>query len=237
MCEMNKKQTNRPVIAEPDDTSGLLGHEIDNEKGGERQKKFGWATVDQYIIFDLEATCWDGPRDESQCSEVIEIGAVKLDASATHIDTLQTFIRPTINPVLSAFCIDLTSIQQNDVDHAPSFSEAMDTFAQWICKGSTDIMLVSFGHYDKNQILEESKAKGYSGDIVRLLDNHRSIKHDLADLRKVRVRGLKRTLRMLGIPHDGTLHRGIDDAMNTAKIFRVVFDEWKEMVIRRQSNG
>ena len=83
----------------------------------------------QYVIFDLEATCWDsGAKTNNQINEIIEIGAVKLGENLAQVGTFQTFIKPTKNPILSDFCVELTSIKQRDVDNAPYFAEALYDF-------------------------------------------------------------------------------------------------------------
>lgn len=68
----------------------------------------------RYIIVDLEATCRESgmPREEM---EIIEIGAVELlSAEAEPTREFSRFIRPILNPELSAFCTQLTSITQRD---------------------------------------------------------------------------------------------------------------------------
>ena len=67
-----------------------------------------------YIVLDLEATCKE--NDRSFPNETIEIGAVKLDSDFNIISTYNKFIKPKLNPVLTQFCKDLTSITQADID-------------------------------------------------------------------------------------------------------------------------
>lgn len=83
-----------------------------------------------YIIFDLEATCWE--NDRTKQNEIIEIGAVKLNENLAVIGEFQTFIKPKLNPILSDFCKKLTSISQEEVDQAPSFGKAISHFQNWI---------------------------------------------------------------------------------------------------------
>jgi len=175
----------------------------------------------------LEATCWDKSKSNNRTNEIIEIGAVKLDENINQIDTFQVFVRPSKNPILSEFCSALTSIQQSDVDGAPYFSEAIYNFENWITTDNTNCILISWGYYDKNQLLSECEVKNYHGNIINLLNNHHSLKHDFAKMRGIKACGMKKALEMLGIAHDGTHHRGIDDALNISKIFKMVFNEWK----------
>lgn len=177
-----------------------------------------------YIIFDLEATCWEEKNDKPK--EIIEIGAVKLNKDLEIVDTFSEFVKPTINPELTEFCKTLTSIKQDDVDNAKIFNDAIRDFERWILSSSEDVKLISWGHYDKKQILEESQHKKYSGKIIKLLEErHISLKHEFAKMRKERTCGMARALEKLNIPLEGTHHRGIDDAKNIAKIFKVVYPD------------
>jgi 3'-5' exoribonuclease 1 len=53
--------------------------------------------------------------------EIIEIGAVRLDAALTIVDELDSFVRPVVEPKLSQFCTALTTIKQAEVDGADMF--------------------------------------------------------------------------------------------------------------------
>ncbi len=178
-----------------------------------------------YIIFDLEATCWE--NDKSKTSEIIEIGAVKLNGRLEIIDTFSKFIKPVIHPVLSDFCTKLTSIEQRNVDTANIFGDVMVEFEDWITSSETEVTLCSWGFYDKKQIFRECKAKNYSGRIHDLLDRHISIKHQFAEIKGISPCGMSQALDLLGLPLEGTHHRGIDDAKNITKIFMEVFDKLK----------
>ena len=179
-----------------------------------------------YIIFDLEATCIDD-RQAQFINEIIEIGGVKLDENLIQMDTFQTFIKPTINPVLSEFCVNLATIQQQDVDNGVGFEAALQRFASWTKANSDDIVLLSWGYYDKKQILNEAQMKGYNGEIHRLLEYHRSLKHDFAKMTKTKPCGMQKALSRLKIEQVGTHHRGLDDALNIAEIFKAIYDDYQ----------
>ncbi|MCL2604680.1 MAG: exonuclease domain-containing protein [Defluviitaleaceae bacterium] len=186
--------------------------------------------IKQYIIYDLEATCDDKSINPRYPHEIIEIGAVRLNETAQLLDSFQTFIKPTTAPILTDFCKNLTGIRQGDVDNAPFFAHAICDFEQWITIRDADTMLISWGYYDKTQLLEECENNHYNGIIVDLLANHRSIKHDFAKLPGKKRCGMKKALEILGIPLTGTHHRGLDDAKNIAKIFTAVFAEWRHFI-------
>lgn len=178
-----------------------------------------------YIVFDLEATCWKN-NDEGRLNEIIEIGAVKLDDNLEIIDEFSSYVKPIVNSQLSLFCRELTTIRQEDVDGAPVFDEAISEFWNWIFLTGENVVLLSWGHYDRKQILREAAEKNYSGKIVQFLeDGHRSLKHEFAKTRHIKPCGMAKALQLLDLPLEGVHHRGIDDAKNIARIFRAVFHE------------
>lgn len=178
----------------------------------------------QYIIFDLEATCWEEKNDKVK--EVIEVGAVKLNNDLETVDSFSEFVKPTINPELTDFCKNLTSIKQEDVDNARTFNDVVSEFERWIFTSDDNATLVSWGYYDKKQIMEEAKLKNYSGDIVKLLEEkHISLKHKFAQLRKEKPCGMQKALNKLNLPLEGTHHRAKDDAENIAQIFRAIYKD------------
>ncbi|HEX9061799.1 MAG TPA: 3'-5' exonuclease [Clostridia bacterium] len=176
-----------------------------------------------YIVFDLEATCWENGK--SKPNEIIEIGAVKLNEKLEQKEMFSKFVKPVIYPVLSEFCTKLTTITQKDVDSAMPFEQVMKEFEDWIGLEKENVILSSWGFYDKKQIMAECGLKSYSGNISWMLDNHISLKHQFAEIKKIGPCGMKKALDILGLPLIGTHHRGIDDALNIAEIFKIIFHE------------
>ena len=64
----------------------------------------------KFIIVDLEATCWKSR--EGRKNEIIEIGAVCVDDNKEILGKFVQIVQPLLNPVLSDFCISLTTITQ-----------------------------------------------------------------------------------------------------------------------------
>lgn len=174
----------------------------------------------KYIIFDLEATCWD--NDRSKISEIIEIGAVKIDEQLKNIDTFQSFIQPALNTQLSSFCTNLTTIAQEDVDNARKFKEVIENFKSWI---GEEYILCSWGEYDKKQLIKDLKLHGLDSLWV---NKHISLKHQYMKQQNINGKqaGMASVLRSLGINLIGTHHRGIDDALNISQIFKRNFENW-----------
>ena len=171
-----------------------------------------------YVIVDLEATCWETGTKVSRM-EIIEIGAVMLALrSFEAIDEFSEFVRPTAEPVLSDFCKELTSIRQKDVDKADPFEPVFARFLHWI--GDEPYTLYSWGAYDLNQFKVECERRHMP--LPEPFENHINLKALLASLTQTKQRGMKAALSMFGIPLEGRHHRGIDDARNIAQIARVM---------------
>lgn len=168
----------------------------------------------QYVIVDLEATCWEGARGSPKM-EIIEIGAVLLEGSGgPPIDTFASFVRPVVEPVLSDFCTQLTSIRQQDVDAAEPFWEVFPRFVEWI--GPQPFVLCSWGAYDLNQFRRDCQRHGLP--LPPAFERHVNLKKEFARQRCVKLCGMTRALEIAGLPHEGTHHRAADDARNIAML-------------------
>ena len=179
------------------------------------------------VIFDLEATCWEKHENHTrEDSEIIEIGAVRIDKETGEIvDTFQRFIKPQMYSTLSSFCKSLTSIKQEDVDNAKDFYDVMPEFTKWL--GDDDEYIMSWGMYDKNQILREGTKKNYYLQDIEALLNHKhlNMKERFSYVFNVSQCGLSKALKFLKLGFEGTHHRGIDDAINMALIYKKTKDK------------
>jgi len=166
-----------------------------------------------YLVIDLEATCDRSgfPRNKM---EIIEIGAVLVDGrTLAPRREFQSFVRPVRVPMLTPFCTELTSITQEMVDGAPSFPEAIRALADFI--GGDDVLFCSWGAYDLGQFRQDAMHHRVS---LPLGERHLNLKTAFARSMNSRSCGMKRALKRVGLPLDGTHHRGIDDARNIARL-------------------
>lgn len=168
-----------------------------------------------YLVVDLEATCDDGGRMPREEMEIIEIGAVLVDAATlTPVDRFQTFVRPVRHPRLTPFCTGLTSITQADVDPAPAFPVAMQRLTRWI--GGRDALFCSWGDYDRDQFARDARRHGVTLPFgARHLNLKRAFGERIGERRGP---GTGQALRRVGLRFEGTPHRGIDDACNIARL-------------------
>ncbi len=178
-----------------------------------------------FIIYDLEATCWRG-RPPKGVNEIIEIGAVKVNRYGENLGSYESFIKPLVNPVLSGFCKNLTSISQENVDSAPLFTSVIQSFKDWIFMEETDYLLCSWGSFDKQFILNDCKLHKLQTEWID--DSYTDLKGQYADIKGLEThKGLKAAVKHEGFEFTGVHHRAISDAENLAKIFVKYVDEWR----------
>lgn len=170
-----------------------------------------------YVVVDLEATCCNDQRFPRSEMEIIEIGAVKINASLDTVDEFSEFVRPFIHPVLTPFCTQLTTIAQSDVASASRFPEVFERFTQWI--GPGEYWLCSWGNYDREQFRQDCRINKVEFPTW-FEERHQNIKQVFADQMRCKPCGLIRATDRVGLSFSGTLHRGIDDARNIAALMQ-----------------
>ena len=171
---------------------------------------------DYYLVLDLEATCCNKETIKRHEMEIIEVGAVMVEAQGlTIIDEFQTFIKPVRYPVLTQFCQALTSITQTQVDQAPEYVEATALLKKWLSNYSHAVF-GSWGDYDRNQFKQDSKFHNVPLPIVY---PHVNLKQLFSGNQGLSKRyGMAEALQLAEIALEGKHHRGIDDARNIAKL-------------------
>jgi inhibitor of KinA sporulation pathway (predicted exonuclease) len=179
------------------------------------------------LVVDVEATCWPDEQPElrnrqREISEIIEIGAVRLRGDDLAVDgEYQAFIRPVVHPELSAFCSELTSITQADVDGAPTFPDAWASFVSWFAEDLPRVVMASWSAYDHVLFARQCAEHGLAEPPWEHLD----VKDEFGQWTFVRDGRRERSrlgvaLQRLGVPQEGRAHRAIVDARNTAVLLQ-----------------
>jgi 2'-phosphotransferase len=95
--------------------------------------------VDYFCVVDFEATCLNNVKISPQ--EIIEFPAIMINARtmATVESELghghgvfHSYVKPIHHPILSDFCTDLTGIEQETVDKAPTFPTVYQQFLRFL---------------------------------------------------------------------------------------------------------
>lgn len=176
-----------------------------------------------YIIYDLEATCWLG-RPPRGYNEIIEIGAVRINEYSEVIGRFESFVKPIVNPMLSGFCKKLTSITQQQVNTAQRFDIVLERFKEWAGIYEEDFYICSWGQNDKKLFKDDCDLHKLEIDW---LDYYVNLKNQYDTIKGQSVKGnLKKIVVKEGFEFTGKPHRAISDAENLAKIFLKYFDEW-----------
>ncbi len=173
--------------------------------------------IDNFIVVDLEATCGGHIKNE-----IIEIGAVKLDGDLNYVSEFDEFVKPIINPILTKFCTELTSISQENINSADTFPIVLKRFINWMGPDIENRMLVSWGDYDKRQFKRDCSLHNLKSDWI---GNHLNCKKFFSKhMKTTRLYGLSNAISLIGESFSGTHHRGIDDAKNVVTIMRYIYN-------------
>lgn len=174
-----------------------------------------------WLVIDLEATTDEGgwPVEEM---EIIEIGACLVAADGHERDHFQRFIRPQRRPCLTAFCRELTHIEQSDVDGAASLPQVWAQFERWLGQHAPRLVgWSSWGDYDRRQLEQEWRLHRLPSLLAEL--PHLNLKQAFARARQLpRPVGLNSALQLAGLQFQGQQHRALEDARNTARLLPLV---------------
>lgn len=167
------------------------------------------------IVLDLEATCWENPSIAVK-SEIIEIGAVKVDLKTNKIvDMFDALIRPTLNPELSDYCTALTGISTEMVMGSEYFWQVYPKFVKWA--GSKQKGLIgAWGDYDGRALRRDVELHNLDWNLT---ERYLNISHFYTLKKGGKKRGLLRASQETNVEFEGPQHRALADALVTAKIF------------------
>lgn len=175
--------------------------------------------LDKILVVDIEATCWEGKLPEGMISDIIEIGICLLDVQTGEISDNRGILVHPERSTISPFCTELTTITPELIEkEGISFSEALRILKKDYLSQSR--AWASFGAYDLKMFQRQCQdlGKGYPFspshiNVKTLFALKNKLGHEL---------GMDGALQFLGIPLEGTHHRGVDDAKNIAKILREI---------------
>jgi DNA polymerase III epsilon subunit-like protein len=174
-------------------------------------------TVPTITIFDLEYTAWECSMARhwltpGEFKEVVQIGAVKLDADSFQLlDSFDMLVRPRFNAVISPYLENLTGITNAAVAaRGVDFMEAHDAFLDF-CAGGP---IAAFGH-DEWVLQENIRLYGIRGA------GELPLFYDLRGwfaVQGIDPRGLHSCEigPLLGVPFAGRSHNALDDARSLA---------------------
>jgi inhibitor of KinA sporulation pathway (predicted exonuclease) len=171
--------------------------------------------LDYVLIVDVESTCWDGQVPQGQISEIIEIGLCTVNVrSLQRGDKRSILVRPARSDV-GAFCTRLTTLTPSQVAGGMPLSDALSILQHDY--RSRERLFASWGDYDRNQFQRNCRDYGLEYPFGPTHLNIKNLFSVVFGLPK--ELGIPEACEKMGIPLEGTLHRGVDDAWNIAQLF------------------
>lgn len=182
-----------------------------------------------YIVFDLEfnqdipSLRNPDPKQTHYPFEIIQIGAVKLDASFQTVSTFNRFVKPSIYEEISSFVTELTGITAKQLSTEEPFPEVFARFIEFI--NDTNAIYCVWGMADLKELFRN--AEYYKLDTSKLpkrfinLQPHASLHFGLPSNQLLQ---LKYTVTALNIPTPYEFHSAEHDAYYTAELFKKIYN-------------
>lgn len=172
-----------------------------------------------YIVVDLE---WNQsntgvePEVKEIPFEIIDIGAVKLNADKGVIGEFNQLVKPEVYQHMHKITGNLIHLHMKDLQKGKSFAEVIEEFLAWC---GTDYIFCTWGSMDLFELQRNMRyyhMEPLSRIPIRFLDVQKlfSIAYEDSKTR----RGLEYAVNYLKIEKDIPFHRAFSDAYYTARI-------------------
>ena len=193
-----------------------------------------------YLVLDLEMC--KVPKHYRNAmykyaTEIIQIGAVLLDQKFNVIAKLNQYVHPQYG-VIDYYISNLTGIKKEQLKHAPCLEEALVNMLNWL--GNREYKIYAWSDSDYYQLSREIKSKNISDSNIESFLNE----ENWIDYQKVfgerfdfaNAVSLSDALMYCNIDIDGRLHDGLDDAINTASLIRVLENDPEFVLYNTETN-
>lgn len=183
----------------------------------------------EYIVFDLE---FNQGFDKSinktvsneRCPfEIIQLGAIKLDANFNIIDVFDSYVKPEIYKEIHPFVGKITGITKEDVFNAPKFSQVYKNFRKFM--NSKDPILCVWGVGDLKELYRNITY--YDLPTKCLPKYYINVQHYASIYFKNpsgKSIGLQNAIQTLGLDQDKSYHNALNDAYYTSQVFMRIYN-------------
>lgn len=173
-----------------------------------------------------------GRKEKKLSTELIEIGAVKLDDAYVVQDEFSILIKPVMNDRIEGHITSLTGIVIEDVADAVLFREALTAFSDWVGDAEA-ARIYSWSRSDLNQLENECSYKEvpFPANLTDWTDFQEMFPR-VTEINLQRQLSLEAAAGFAGVPFDERkAHRALYDARVTAELVRLVLTgEYKEQM-------
>lgn len=176
-----------------------------------------------YIIFDLEWNQCPYGKDRENAKlpfEIIEIGAVKLNAQLEAEEHFQCLIQPVVYKKLHYRTQDIIGLTMKDLEKGVPFYRAIREFLTWC---GEDPLFCTWGNMD---LLELQRNMKYYGVLkllpgpIRYLDVQKLFGLTFEDVHL--HRSLEYAVDFLELEKKGEFHRALADAVYTTRVLEKI---------------
>ena len=182
----------------------------------------------EYIVLDLEMNPIHKDYKEQKriCrSEIIQIGAIALDDTLREADSFLTYVKPQYNDAITELIQNLTGITTEKVQTAPPFCEALRLFFDWCRHFDDDLLLIQWSSSDRKQVVREMRLKEYVPDPAeeKIMGSWYDFQEEFGQVVGLENSvSLETAISFAGADFDGRQHDALNDARNTAHLFRII---------------
>ena len=169
-----------------------------------------------YVILDME---WNQPEGELLRepfvfdSEIIEIGAIRLNGEFEAEDEFKTFVRPRFYTRMNGKVVSLTKIRSQLLKNAPDFPAALRSFLDWC---GEPCCLCTWGPTDAVVLLDNMLLHGLDTETAPwFCDLQRIFGREI--MREERSFSLESAVELFGVKADRA-HDALNDARNTLRV-------------------
>lgn len=181
------------------------------------------------VVLDMEfnvRTIEKKGKEMKVPTEVIQIGAVKLDESLDPVDEFACYVKPQMRAI-SDYCTEITGITNEQVADAVPFRESITQFLEWIGNDISQTYIYSWSNTDLGMVRKECRDKKIK---IPQLDQ---LCKQWVDYQKVFgdalgypiCLSLQNALSSMDIDFDGQAHDALCDAKNTARLVKIAKNE------------
>ncbi len=177
------------------------------------------------IVIDLEWNQRSYNPDPRMSSEIIEIGACRVDRNYQIVDTFSEVIRPRVYKKLERHVKNVTGITEEELDMGRPFKEVYGRFLEWC---GHDLQLITWGTSDFPVLQENAQFHKLPLPFAPALDAQMvfSIACLHEDHQQMR---LHNALEAMNIEPDVPAHRAVYDAECTARLLEPISRHMSEL--------
>lgn len=180
------------------------------------------SNTQEIIFFDFEMNCLTNFEDV----EIISIGAVKTTLNGEILSKFYRCIKPKKITKLTEKCIEITSLNQEEIDTANNFEYVFKEFESW-CGNYNKLFL----YWGGNDIAVLKNDNNRSKENIEIVDNIIKNNIDYQEVLCKDILNLKDSLSLknatlrYNLLFEGSQHNALDDSYNLSKLY---FEERKK---------